>query len=196
MSNGDYLRDRIVGQRFYDREQDESFTVVGITPAPPLALLQSDDGVGWDETATNFTVDEEVADLMRLDEHGLDSDRYRPLGPGPSIAEICEPTDHEWYPPPDRLWPSGPPQEVREAIRENPVDVYARFVRCKRCGLSGDVAGQFGNYGSASSDFHHPPWFCSKCGDVYPDENLVHVENSTFCSEFHDELEGSGVRCR
>lgn len=61
MSDIGDLRERLVGRRFYDRKQEESFTVVGITSRPPLALLQYDDGVAWDEGASNFTVNEDVA---------------------------------------------------------------------------------------------------------------------------------------
>lgn len=108
------LRDRLVGQRFYDTQEDEAFTVVGITPPPLLALLQYDDGVAWDEGATSFTVSDEVAQQAVLEEHGLDSSRYRPLGPWPRINGICEPEDHAWQPMPDKIWPGGPSEDVRE----------------------------------------------------------------------------------
>jgi hypothetical protein len=85
------LPEWLIGQRFYDKQENEGFTVIGVTSTPPLALLQYDDGVGWDEGASNFTADEDTARKVGLDEHGLDSERYRPLGPGPRIDQTAIP---------------------------------------------------------------------------------------------------------
>lgn len=190
MGDMDDLRERLVGQRFYDNEQEEAFTVVGITSTPPLALLQYDDGVGWDEGASNFTVEEDIAQQAGLDEDGLDSDRYRPLGAGPRINQICDPGEHRWYPWPDKIWPSGPSEQVREEIGGNPRDYYARMARCKRCGLSGDVARQFGFYGEDSR--HDTPWFCVECGDAYVNHNLMDRADARCCPDCvtnHDEAD-------
>lgn len=187
------LRERLIGQRFYDRSQDEAFTVVGITPSPPLALLQYDDGVAWDEGATNFTVSGDVAEQVRLDEHGLDSDRYRSLGPGPRIDQICDPEDHAWHPWPDELWPGGPSPEVREQMSDHPRSFYGRIVRCKRCGLSGSVAGQFGFYGSDAQDAHEAPWFCLECGEAHAGSDLVYQGDAPFCSDCASMLDDDGI---
>lgn len=189
MSDVDDLRERLVGQRFYDREQDESFTVVGFTEAPPLALLQYDDGVAWDEGASNFTVSENVAHQLRLDEDGLDSDRYRPLGCGPRLDEICDTGAHEWHPMPDDIWPSGPPEEVYERVAAHPREFYNRFVRCKRCGLSGDIVSQFGMYGNRSGEHRTPPWYCTRCGNVYADSDLVYRGDVPYCRDCSIELD-------
>jgi hypothetical protein len=186
MSDVDDLRERLVGQRFYDQEQDESFTVVGITEHPPLALLQYDDGIAWDEGASNFTVSENVAHLSNLDEDGLDSDRYRPLGSGPRLDEICDSGTHKWHPMPDDIWPSGPPEEMKS----NPRDLYNRFVRCKRCGLSGEVVIDFGVYGNRSEEIGAPPWFCTRCGDAYANTDLVFRRDSLYCRDCSIDLDG------
>jgi len=146
------LQDRIVEQRFYDEVADEAITVIGITSEPPFALPQYDDGVAWDEGAANFSFDEQVAHRAGLYEYGLDSDRYRPLGPGPRIDQICDPEDHHRFPKPDQIWDGLPSGESRERIPGHPRDFYDRLVRCKRCGLSGSVAGEFDTYGSRG---HH-----------------------------------------
>ena len=188
MTDVEDLRERLVGQRYYDREQGEAFTVVGITGPPALALLQYDDGVGWDEGASNFTVDEDTARRAMLDKHGLDSERYRLLGPGPRIDQICEPEEHEWFPWPDDLWPDIPSGDLRKQIPGHPRDFYSRIARCKRCGLSGSVAGQFGDYGEGSH--HQTPWFCHECGDTFPGRELRYVGDLTHCPECADAKEG------
>lgn len=187
MTDIESLRDRLVGQRFYDTEQDEAFTVVGVTSPPALALLQYDDGVPWDEGASNFTVDEEVSHRMRLDEHGLDSDRYRQLGPGPRIDQICDVEEHEWHPWPDEVWPNGIPDEMWTEIPGHPRTFYSRFARCKRCGLSGEVAGEFGDYGSRGH--HQAPWFCHECGDACAGHELVYRRDVAHCPDCAAEID-------
>lgn len=182
------LRSRLVGQRFYDRAQEEAFTVVGITERPALALLQYDDGVAWDEGASNFTVSESVASQATLEKHGLDSERYQPLGPGPRIAQICDADTHEWNPNPEELWPGGVPADVRERMVDHPREIYDRIVRCKRCGLSGDVAGQFGMYGMDGNEYHAPPWFCTRCRESYPDAEFEYIGDFPYCSDCAIEL--------
>jgi hypothetical protein len=181
MTNVEDLRDRLVGKRFYDTERDEAFTVVGMTSAPPLALLQYDDGVGWDEAAANFTVDEDTARKAGLDEHGLDSERYRPLGPGPRIEQTCDPEEHDWFPWPNDLWQDIPSDDQRKQVPGHPRDFYSQIARCRKCGLSGSVAGQFGDYGA--NGHHQTPWFCYECGDVLPGHELRYVGDLTHCPE-------------
>ncbi len=183
------LRERLVGQRFYDREQDEAFTVVGVTSRPPLALLQYHDGVSWDEAASNFTVSEDVAQQFRLDEHGLDSERYHPLGAGPRIDQICDPDEHDWHPWPDDIWPSGVPDEVRERVNGHPRTFYDQIVRCKRCGLSGSVAGAFGEYGA--NGLHQPPWFCFECGEAVAGHEIRYHRDAAHCPECVPEVDES-----
>lgn len=137
MTDIEDLRERLVGQRFYDKQEDETFTVVGITGPPALALLQYDDGVGWDEAASNFTVDKGIARKSGLDEYGLDSERYSKLGPGPRIDQICYPEEHDWFPWPDDLWQDIPSGDQLWHIPGDPRDFYSRITRCRRCGLSG-----------------------------------------------------------
>ena len=89
----DDLEERIVGQRYYDRDNDESFTVVGLSVhggTPTLALLQYDDGVAWDEMPTPDMIEPDAAEHFRVEEGGIDSERYIPLGPGPSVKQSKE----------------------------------------------------------------------------------------------------------
>jgi hypothetical protein len=187
MSDAEDLRERLFGQRFYDEQEEEAFTVVGITSRPALALLQYDDGVAWDEGASNFTFSEDVAQKAALDEHGLDSERYRPLGPGPRIDQICDPEEHEWFPWPDEIWQGVPSGELREQIPGHPHDFYNRIARCKRCGLSGSVAGQFGEYGVQGH--HQTPWFCFECGEPFPGHELEYRRDVPHCPECAAELD-------
>lgn len=181
MADVEDLRKRLLGQRFYDKQEDEAFTVVGVTRQPPLALLQYDDGVGWDEAASNFTVNEDTARRTGLDEHGLDSERYHQLGPGPRIDHTCDPDEHDWFPRPDDLWQDVPSGDQRKQTPGHPRDFYNRIARCKRCGLSGSVAGQFGNYGAKGH--HQTPWFCHECSDVLPGHELRYVGDVAHCPE-------------
>lgn len=175
------LQERLCGQRFFDRERNESFTVVGVTAEPSLALLQYDDGVAWDEGTSNFAVTPFAADQARLEADGLDSERYHPLGPGPRIDQICDVEEHRWHPPLEYLWPGGPPTEVREQLQGHPRSLYNEFVRCKRCGLSGEVASEYGSYADCSGGRHTPPWFCSNCRAVYPEREMVYHDDNPYC---------------
>lgn len=181
MANIKDLRERLVGQRFYDKQEDEGFTVVGITSEPPMALLQYDDGVAWDEGAANFTFDEDVAHMANLDEDGLDSDRYRPLGSGPRLDQICEPEEHDWFPWPDDIWQGIPSDDSNEQVPSPSRDFYSRLARCKRCGLSGSVAGQFGGY--VKRGHHETPWFCYECGEAHSGHELHYIGDLPYCPE-------------
>lgn len=191
MTDVEALRDRLVGQRFYDSEQEEAFTVVGVRTDPPLALLQYDDGVAWDEGTSHFALSDDVATHMRLDPDGLDSERYRQLGPGPRLDQICEPDAHDWYPEPDTIWPDGPPASVQTRV-DNPQDTYNRLARCKRCGLSGDVAEAFGTYSSEANTMHTLPWFCALCDTAVAGSELVFREDLFYCPDCASDLDDSG----
>lgn len=188
MTDIEDLRERLTGERFYDEEQEEAFTVIGFKGPKPLALLQYDDGVGWDESAAAFIVDDIVSQVAGLEEDGLDSERYFPLGSGPQIEQVCEPIEHEWYPWPDKLWPHGVPDEARERIAGHPRDFYNRIARCRRCGLSGAVAGKFGVYGSDSDGQHSAPWFCTECDETVAGFNLVYERDLPFCPDCAEDI--------
>jgi hypothetical protein len=176
----DDLRDRQLGKRYYDTELEKSFTVVGFTP-PGLALLQYDDGDSLDEFASSFPKHEEAARKFDLNVDGLDAEEYVPLGGGPRIQQICDVDEHNWFPWPDEIWPGGHSEEARKATQGHPRDFYNRVVRCTRCGLSGDVAGHFGEYGA---DGHHlAPWFCHECREAHPGHELLLREDRWFCPD-------------
>lgn len=113
MTDLDDLRDRLLGKRFYSTEAKESFIVVGVDE-PGLALLQYDDGTPWDEMCSSFILDEDSAERLGLNEHGLDSEQFVPLGAGPRIQQACDVGDHDWFPSPDQVWPDGLPDSIRE----------------------------------------------------------------------------------
>jgi hypothetical protein len=176
----DDLRDRQLGHRYFDTERKKSFTVVGFV-SPGLALLQYDDGTALDQFASNFVGDDEAAARFDLNADGLDSEQYVPLGSGPRIQQICDVENHEWFPWPDELWPGGLSDAERAATAGHTRTFYNRVARCKRCGLSADVASEFGQYGSRG--WHQAPWFCHECGEAYPGNELLHREGRWFCSE-------------
>ena len=189
MSDIEDLRTRLVGKRFYDHANEEAFTVVGITAGSELALLQYDDGVAWDEGASAFSTTEDVAFMMGLSGDGLDSERYTPLGPGPRVDQICDSDAHTWFPTPDQLWPGGPTDDLHDRLETSPRTLYSRLVRCKRCGLSGDVASQFSMYGRQTTGYHHPPWFCTDCGEVFDDADLEYHGDLPYCADCVGELD-------
>lgn len=47
--------------------------------------------------------------------------------------------------------PNVIPNEMWTDIPGHPRTFYSRFARCKRCGLSAAVAGEFGDYGSEAT---------------------------------------------
>lgn len=164
------VRDRFVGQRFYDEANDESLTVVDVTSndgVPVLVLLQYDDGIAWDESATPDTFGTEAwSTLVGVEQGGIDSQRYTPLGSGPTISEsytLCSGGSHEWTPWPDEIWPEGLPHFPDDMT--TPRNLYDRLVRCSRCGLSGGVAAEYMG--------HEAPWFCGGCDKAFTDDELV-----------------------
>lgn len=183
MENLEDLMDRLVGQRYFDTEAEESFTVICIDPGTGMAILQYDDGVCWDEPPTTFTMDEERAEQINLEEDGLDSERYEPHGAGPQLFQACHADYHLWYPSPDLLWPDGPPESLPETDDSpgSAQNLYRQIVRCKRCGLSGDVLGEHG------SPDDWPPWFCHECGDVVQSKDQEFVHDHIHCSECADQ---------
>lgn len=201
---------RWVGERFYDKHNDESFTVVADDGI--FAIQQYDDGVAWDEARDpTVGVDSEmvhpdtgepidhpdkdvwtIADQLGVSEVGLEDERYVHLGPGPTIQrsrELCpEETDHEWFPLPSHLgwddadlwWSNVPGMEDPLGRR---VDVYPRIARCVRCGLSADVVMQHSSV--------EIPSVCDHCGDVLmPGDGNAFVSDSHLCSDcIEEELE-------
>jgi hypothetical protein len=182
----DDLRDRILGNRYYDQEADESFTVVGLSShegEPILAFFQYDDGVVWDELATPEMLSPEKAEHLRVEEGGIDSERYVPLGSGPTLGEsdrLCPDGEHDWTPQPQEIWPDGVPDGIPDTLA--PSDLYNRIARCKRCGLSGEVASQLKS--------HATPWFCARCGEVWGDLSyrVDGWEDTPVCPKCWDEL--------
>jgi hypothetical protein len=182
------LRDRVVGSRFYDKANDECFTVIDIDThdgKPVLALLQYDDGVAWDEAPSPDMFPPEGAEVFGLEEGGIDSERYVPMGAGPTLSqsgELCPDGSHEWNPRPDEIWPDGVPDNLPQASRAR--DVYNRIARCKRCGLSSDVALQYLTQDTL--------WFCSNCDEVYSTEVLSYSvpgsEDVPLCPECQERV--------
>lgn len=177
MSDLDNFRDRLLGQRFYSTEAEESFTVVGVDE-PGLALLQYDDGTPWDEMCSGFLLDEDSAERLGLNEDGLDSEQFVPLGAGPRIQQACDVGDHDWFPSPDQVWPDGLPDSIREVEPGHPRDLYNQFVRCKQCGFSASTVGSY-----AAEGHHQAPWFCHDCGEVHPGNDLVYRREKPHCQE-------------
>lgn len=158
------LRDRLLGQRFFNADIGESFTVVGVTHDGMLALLQYDDGVGWDELAAPDLLTEDEAAFLGVNTGGIDETQYEPLGSGPTLDRACPDGEHDWFPRPSQLgWDDV--DRWYTTIGESLVaDTYLRIVRCKRCGLSGSVLLEFAG--------HETPSICDCCGtDVIPGED-------------------------
>lgn len=160
------LRDRVVGKRFYNTEIEEAFTVVGVTGEGLLVLIQYDDGVGWDELAAPELLPDEKAEQVGVSTGGIDDSKYVQLGSGPKLAQACDEGGHDWYPRPAQLgWDDV--DVWRSSVENNLVaDTYLNVVRCRKCGLSGDVLSQFAG--------HETPTVCDRCGDeVIPGEQEI-----------------------
>ncbi len=181
--------DRLEGKRYYDRENDESFTVLTSRHgASGLVETQYDDGVSWDEMALPDDVSEEGAERFGVEVEGLDSERYVPLGPGPTIRrsqELCD-GDHDWFPLPSHLGWDDPEvwySEIDSAADDlgvaycRPVDLYNLVARCKRCGLSAESIISFTGDGV--------PGVCMECGiDLVPKEtSRVWLRDVSYCSD-------------
>jgi hypothetical protein len=153
------LNNRVIGKRYYNTEIDESFTVIGYRD--PLLLIQYDDGVGWDELIAPNILNEELATKFDVSEHGIDDQQYRQLGAGPTLQNACATGEHAFYPLPSDL--NLDTAEKFHAV----ADVYHHVVRCKKCGLSGDVLSQFTGQFS--------PVVCDRCdSDIDPtQEELI-----------------------
>lgn len=151
------LRDRLVGRRFYNSEIDEAFTVIGVTGTGSMVLIQYDDGTAWDELAAPELLTDDLAGHLDLDTAGIDDSKYRPLGSGPKLSEACSEGDHDWFPLPSDLgWDDVDAWQTSFGER-SAVDTYHRIVRCRRCGLSGDVLMEFAG--------HERPSVCDRCGN-------------------------------
>ncbi|WP_336361545.1 hypothetical protein [Haladaptatus sp. ZSTT2] len=149
------LRSRLLGRRFYNQGIDESFTVVGVDST--FVYLQYDDGIGWDDSPGPDLVPEDVAYMMDLSEGGIDDSNYVPLEHGLSLDHACNEDDHAFYPLPHQLgWADA--SVWYSSIDGQPTsNIYLNIVRCKRCGLSGNVLMQFLG--------HATPEVCAKCGN-------------------------------
>lgn len=127
----------IIGNRFYNRDIDESFTVIGIEEIngePMMAVLQYDDGTFWDESI----VDEPTGDRFGWSTHGLLGEQYEHRGPGPTITHACDKRAHSWFPRPGDLW------DDLESVATDKRDLYSKFARCVRCGLSLETCWDYG----------------------------------------------------
>lgn len=153
--------DDVVGHRVYNHEIGEACTIIGVDEIGAdaiMALLQYDDGVFWDEQIGA----EGIAEQFGWAEDGLLAEQYELLGPGPTLHEACE--DHDWFPQTDDVWDSY------EAMDPN---LYGRFVRCKKCGLSGATAGDYG------AGTHHPT-MCAVCDEGAAFDDVSYTTESYY----------------
>lgn len=91
--------------------------------------------------------------MLDLAEGGIDDAKYRPLpGGGPTLAAACDDRDHEFSPAPSDLHLDS----IEQWHGGRVPDTYHRLVRCRTCGLSGSVLGQFLG--------HELPFVCDRCG--------------------------------
>jgi hypothetical protein len=155
------LRDRLVGQRFYNTDIDEACTVVGVSATPPMALMQYDDGMFYDEPALPEILSDEHATQLGVSSAGIEDSKYAPLGCGPTLEHACDQTEHDWTPLPSELF-HDPEQSYSEQYdRHRNIPHYDRVVRCRRCGLSGSVLANVAG--------HPLPDVCARCGsDIIP----------------------------
>lgn len=154
--------ENLVGKRCYNHQIEEACTIVGISNIngePMFADLQYDDRMAHDEAIA----DEPIAERVGWNPDELLSEDYELIGRGPTLEHACE--EHDWFPSPDRLWDS--------AEQMNP-DPYLQIVRCKRCGLSGDMVMKY-ERGTLS------PTLCWVC-----DEVSEYLEASYVTEEYPD----------
>lgn len=193
--------DRWEGKRYYDREADESFTVLTSRDnASGLVETQYDDGLPWDEMALPEDVTEQGAEQFGLEEGGLDSERYVPIGCGPTIRrsrELCG-GDHDWFPLPSHLGWDDPDvwYEGIDAAAEDlgvtlsrPVDLYNLIARCKRCGLSANSILTFTD--------NEIPDVCMECGiELIPGETQgMFLADLMYCPDCADRLRETELTC-
>ena len=174
-----------VGKRFRDKKLDESFTVVGFNGL--LLLMQYDDGIPWDEASApegwqnddlapeyrNEEADvETVGDMAGVTSDGIDSERYVPLGCGPTTRQMCDRGDHDIFPLPDELWPS--PEVFHENKETEGGRSYNCAARCVKCGLSLKAITTYQSEGLVGRSW------CIDCGDIIKNEE-VNWESSRHC---------------
>lgn len=156
------LRERLLGQRFYNEEIDEAFTVVGVQTNPQMVLIQYDDGSDWDEMATPDLLPDEIAERVDVSSGGIDASKHVPLPPGPSLDQACSEEVHDWYPQPSQLGFND-----ADSFRSYE-DTYHRAIRCRKCGLSGSVVGAFLG--------HSLPILCDRCSE----DLLPHMDDHSW----------------
>ncbi|MFC6734464.1 hypothetical protein [Haladaptatus sp. DYSN1] len=149
------LRSRLLGKRFYNQGIDESFTVVGIDST--FVYLQYDDGIGWDDLPGPDLVPDDVAFMMDVSEGGIDDSNYIPLEHGLSFDHACADGEHAFYPLPRQVGWDDASVWYSSIDGQLTSNIYLNIVRCKRCGLSGNVLIQFLD--------HETPDICAKCSD-------------------------------
>lgn len=189
VTDPDDLRDRVVGKRFYDTANDEALTVIELEGQ--LLVVQYDDGIAWDEQASPEILSEGVQVMLGVSEGGIDDERYIPLGAGPRLSEACDEDEHVWSPTPTDLgwddldlWYSTPKETALCTL-------YSRFVRCTKCGLSGNALATFRG--------QRLPTICDRCADeLLPGTDELVFEptmewgDSTLCADCaEDEQERS-----
>lgn len=158
------LRERIVGQRYYDTAADETFTVVGLTGDGLLLLIQYDNGESYDELVAGSLLPKETAEQLGLSADGIENTQYIQRGPGPRLDQACDDGNHDWFPTPAEIgWDDVETWETRVKNRYLS-DRYLQFVRCTRCGLSGEVLSIF--------EGHETPTVCQRCSnEIIPGED-------------------------
>lgn len=131
--------DHIIGEWFYDQQQDESFLVVDVIQIGDTDLFEAAqmyaDGIVWDENAAA------LAAAYEENVEGLNGDGYVPLGRAPppfpsfqSASDLCE-TGHKF------------PVAADDMFHERPFGTMfgpGQFVRCARCALSYATLAEYG----------------------------------------------------
>lgn len=149
--NTETMRERYVGNRYYNTEINEGFAVVGIKN--DLLILQYHDGTEQDEdpTPSQFK-NEQIRELVNLAEDGIEDTKYVQLpGGGPTLQHACRNQHHDYYPLPSDL------NITTYSEWQAHIPDYNRIVRCRKCGLSADVI--------STHLQHDTPGFCARCNN-------------------------------
>lgn len=156
---------KYVGQRFFNTEIEESFTVVGVDSQ--FFYLQYDDGVAWDEAVSPGQFPSLMAEIVDVSEAGLEDSKYVPLGSGPTLDQACMENEHTLTPSPDFIWDEEP--------SPGKMDVYASIARCKKCGLSFNTILEF------LGQWIEYAWWCDDCGEY--SEDAVYYRERKYCPD-------------
>lgn len=156
----DDIRERFVGNRFFNKEIGEGFTVVGFQR--PLMLLEYDDGTPWDEAIAPGDFTTGSASMARVSEAGMDAEKYIQLeGGGPTLQNACPDGAHDFFPLPSDLGLDDADRFFGETASN-----YERTTRCRRCGLSASTLSTFLG--------HETPSVCHRCdSDLVPGETDI-----------------------